>query len=157
MTVSGQALLDLVPSKAPGWLRLSEADFGVVMIELMCYVADRLSYYQDRVANEAFLETASIGFQLNPISALSTMNWEMVLLRRPFVHVDAKEEALSPKGFAEGLKVNWRNNDVATMVTPSSLLILHQQSVFETDEDGYISPILNSIKIYHGSNRKLYS
>src|SRR6266436_4387393 len=53
-----QALLDLIPSKLPEWSDRSEADFGIVLIELFAYMADILSYYQDRIANEAFLSTA---------------------------------------------------------------------------------------------------
>src|SRR5437879_5581409 len=53
-----KALLDLIPSKLPEWTDRSEADFGVVLIELLAYMADILSYYQDRIANEAFLSTA---------------------------------------------------------------------------------------------------
>jgi hypothetical protein len=53
-----QALLELIPSKLPEWSDRSEADFGVVLIELFAYMADILSYYQDRIANEAFLATA---------------------------------------------------------------------------------------------------
>src|SRR5262245_8274392 len=53
-----QALLDLIPSKLPEWSDRSEVDFGIVLIELFAYMADILSYYQDRIANEAFLATA---------------------------------------------------------------------------------------------------
>ncbi|HKQ05859.1 MAG TPA: baseplate J/gp47 family protein [Blastocatellia bacterium] len=53
-----QALIDLIPAKLPEWTDRSEADFGIVLIELFAYMADILSYYQDRVANEAFLNTA---------------------------------------------------------------------------------------------------
>jgi uncharacterized phage protein gp47/JayE len=53
-----QALLDLIPAKLPEWTDRSEADFGVVLIELFAYMGDILSYYQDRIANEAFLTTA---------------------------------------------------------------------------------------------------
>lgn len=53
-----KALLDLIPLKVPEWTDLSEADFGVVLIELFAYMADILAYYQDRIANEAFLPTA---------------------------------------------------------------------------------------------------
>ena len=48
------------------------------------------------------------------------------------------------------------NNDVETTMTPtssSSSSSALSSVVFETDEDGYISPILNSIKIYQGSNQ----
>ena len=53
-----QALIDLIPAKLPEWTDRSEADFGVVLIELFAYMADIISYYQDRLANEAFLTTA---------------------------------------------------------------------------------------------------
>src|SRR6202044_1689092 len=37
----------------------SEADLGVVLMEALCAVADDLSYYQDRGAAEASLDTAT--------------------------------------------------------------------------------------------------
>jgi len=52
------ALVGLIPAKVPEWTDRSEADFGIVLIELFSYMADILSYYQDRIANEAFLNTA---------------------------------------------------------------------------------------------------
>src|SRR5689334_10308826 len=52
------ALVNLIPAKVPEWTDRSEADFGIVLIELFSYMADILSYYQDRIANEAFLHTA---------------------------------------------------------------------------------------------------
>lgn len=53
------ALRKEVPRKLPEWKDFAnEADFGNVMLELFAYVADILSYYQDRVANESFLSTA---------------------------------------------------------------------------------------------------
>ena len=54
-----QALREQAPRKLPEWRDFeNEADFGNVMLELFAYVADILSYYQDRVANESFLSTA---------------------------------------------------------------------------------------------------
>lgn len=54
-----QAMLGQIPVLLPNWTDRSESDFGVVLIELFAYVADILSYYQDRVANEAYLATAT--------------------------------------------------------------------------------------------------
>lgn len=42
----------------PDWDERNPADFGVAMVELMAYVGDYLSYYQDAVATEAYLGTA---------------------------------------------------------------------------------------------------
>jgi hypothetical protein len=35
------------------WVDTSQHDPGVELVELLTYVADRLSYYQDKAANEA--------------------------------------------------------------------------------------------------------
>ena len=78
-----QAMLDQIPLRLPAWKDRSESDFGVVLIELFAYVADILSYYQDRVANEAYLPTAKqrrsvsellrlIGYQIDPGLAATT-------------------------------------------------------------------------------------
>jgi hypothetical protein len=41
-----------------GWKSRSAADLGVTLVESIAYVADHLSYYQDAVAAEAYLDTA---------------------------------------------------------------------------------------------------
>jgi CBS domain-containing protein len=51
-------MLDRMNLLAPGWAERSTADLGVVLVELMAYAADNLSYRQDAVANEAYLHTA---------------------------------------------------------------------------------------------------
>jgi hypothetical protein len=54
-----QALLDFIPTRLPAWTERSEADIGIMLLELFAAGADGLSYLQDRVANEAFLDTAT--------------------------------------------------------------------------------------------------
>ncbi len=41
------------------WNDVQEADVGITLLEMFANVADQLSYYQDRVSNEAFLSKAS--------------------------------------------------------------------------------------------------
>lgn len=53
-----QALLDLIPTLLPNWQERHEADLGITLVELLAYIGDQLSYYQDAIANEAYLETA---------------------------------------------------------------------------------------------------
>ncbi len=58
-----QSLLDSmrrqVPAKLPEWQDFDkEHDFGNVLLQLFAHLADIVSYYQDRVANESFLGTA---------------------------------------------------------------------------------------------------
>ncbi len=78
-----QALLDFIPTRQPTWTEQSEGDIGMMLLELLAAQADWLSYQQDRVANEAFLGTAStrrsvgghlalLGYQLDEGAAAST-------------------------------------------------------------------------------------
>lgn len=75
-----RAMINLIPTKLPNWTDRSEADFGIVLIEIFAHMADILSYYQDRIANESFLATARerrsviqhlrlIGYELEPAAA----------------------------------------------------------------------------------------
>ncbi len=53
-----QLMLDRLSVLVPGWQERSPADVGVVLVELLAYVGDRLSYQQDAVSTEAYLDTA---------------------------------------------------------------------------------------------------
>lgn len=53
-----QMLLDLVTQRNPDWTERSPADIGIALLELFAYEGDQLSYFQDAVANEAYLDTA---------------------------------------------------------------------------------------------------
>jgi hypothetical protein len=53
-----QLMLDRLATLAPDWRERSPADLGIVLVELLAYVGDYLSYQQDAVATEAYLGTA---------------------------------------------------------------------------------------------------
>ncbi|NIY68039.1 baseplate J/gp47 family protein [Streptomyces malaysiensis] len=53
------ALLQYASQILPEWTSRSPADFGVVMVELFSYLGDIISFYQDRIQDEAFLATAT--------------------------------------------------------------------------------------------------
>lgn len=72
-----EAMLELAREKLPTWTDHSPNDLGVVLLELFAYMGDILLYYQDRIANESYLETAVerrsvinllrlIGYELRP-------------------------------------------------------------------------------------------
>jgi uncharacterized phage protein gp47/JayE len=60
-----QALSDFSAQRYPRWLERSEADLGMVLQEILAAMADELSYYQDRIAGESLLGTAT-----QPVSLL---------------------------------------------------------------------------------------
>lgn len=53
------SLLTYASQVMPQWQSRSEGDFGVAMVELMAYMGDILSYYGDRMQDEAYLSTAT--------------------------------------------------------------------------------------------------
>jgi uncharacterized phage protein gp47/JayE len=52
-------LLNRIPAYLPEWTSRSNSDFGIVLLQMFSYVADILGYYEDRIASEAFLQTAT--------------------------------------------------------------------------------------------------
>ncbi|MET0340076.1 MAG: putative baseplate assembly protein [Polyangiales bacterium] len=53
-----QLMLDRLALVAPGWQERHVPGLGITLVELIAYVGDQLSYHQDAVATEAYLDTA---------------------------------------------------------------------------------------------------
>lgn len=53
-----QLMLDRLAQTMPAWTETHVPDIGVMLVQLIAYVGDQLSYYQDAVATEAYLGTA---------------------------------------------------------------------------------------------------
>src|SRR5262249_7536044 len=55
-----QLILDRMALIMPDWKERHVPDIGIMLVELLAYAGDYLSYYQDAVATEADLETARL-------------------------------------------------------------------------------------------------
>ena len=53
-----RALLDRLALTVPDWRERHAPDLGITLVELLAYAGDELSYRQDAVATEAYLDTA---------------------------------------------------------------------------------------------------
>ncbi|HYP19092.1 MAG TPA: putative baseplate assembly protein, partial [Chloroflexia bacterium] len=51
-------MLDRMAVIMPDWRERNPSDIGIAIVEVLAYVADQLSYYQDAVGTEAYLGTA---------------------------------------------------------------------------------------------------
>jgi hypothetical protein len=54
-----QGLSEFSSARYPSWQERAEADLGMVLMEAMSAIADELSYFQDRIANESHIATAT--------------------------------------------------------------------------------------------------
>jgi hypothetical protein len=55
-----QLMLDRMALLLPDWQERNPADAGIALVELLAYVGDQLSYWQDAVATEAYLGTCRL-------------------------------------------------------------------------------------------------
>jgi hypothetical protein len=53
-----QLILDRLALIMPNWQETHAADLGIMLVELLAYTGDYLSYFQDAVATEAYIGTA---------------------------------------------------------------------------------------------------
>ncbi|WP_051831111.1 putative baseplate assembly protein [Streptomyces violens] len=51
-------VLDRLRLTTPDWVERNPADLGMTLVEMLAYTADQISYQQDAVATEAYLDTA---------------------------------------------------------------------------------------------------
>jgi len=68
-------MIALIPTFAPKWTDRNDTDFGIVLINLFAYAVDILNFYQDRIANEMFLPTATQ--RQNVINILRLIDFEL--------------------------------------------------------------------------------
>lgn len=64
------ALVAYAALAMPQWTSQVTGDFGMLLVDMMSYIGDNQSYYQDRAASEAFLGTATLPESVLQLSAL---------------------------------------------------------------------------------------
>ena len=95
-------MLNLLVQKIPEYTDLSSSDFGVVLIELLAHGLDILSYYNDKVANEVFLDTAKE--RENIIMLAKRLGYEIQdstpsRFTQVFEIIPQEEDFIIPRGF----------------------------------------------------------
>lgn len=63
-------LIARIPVYLPEWTSQSTNDFGIVLLSMYAYVVDNLGYYLDRLAGEAFIQTATQPTSVYNIAAM---------------------------------------------------------------------------------------
>ena len=152
-----QALLDRLPSVAPEWVERHEADLGIVLLELLAYAGDQLSYQQDAVANEAYLGSARQRVSVKRHARLVDYVVDEGASARAFVAATVSAPYLLEAG---AQLLTRRELPFEGAVPPLPAVIVphapeHAEqaraeaaAVFETIEDAHLHQSLNEIAIY---------
>lgn len=80
----------------PDWQANNEADLGSVIVEILAYAADYLSYYQDAIATEAYLGTARSRISVKRHARLLDYIMSEGCNARVWVHVDVANSVTLP-------------------------------------------------------------
>jgi hypothetical protein len=96
-------MLDRLSLLTPSWTERSAADAGMALVELLAFAADTLSYRQDVVANEAYLNTARQRVSVRRHARLVDYYLHEGCNARAFVHF-----ALDTEGATHTLPANTR-------------------------------------------------
>jgi hypothetical protein len=81
-----RAMLEFADLRLPEWTDRSQADFGMLMVDLFAYVGDVVLYYQDRIANELLLDHATE--RRNIINLLRLIGYELAAPTAATVDLD---------------------------------------------------------------------
>jgi len=141
-------MLDRLSSIMPDWKERNPADLQVVLVELFAYVGDQLSYYQDAVATEAYLQTARRRISMKRHARLLDYAVHDGCNARTWIHIEIEkggsfEEQLLEKGTA-----------VMTNGTDDKIVIpLLEKEKFINEFDPVIFETLHKIKLRSAHNR----
>jgi hypothetical protein len=145
-------MLDRLSLLAPGWNERSAADVGVMLVELLAYAADNLSYRQDAIANEAYLATAHKRVSVRRHARLVDYALHDGCNARAWVQLQVVADQLLPKG----APLITRSGDLPVQVMPGSKdlrdALAAGAMAFETAHDIQLSPDLNSLSFYTWGN-----
>ncbi|MFO1161121.1 MAG: putative baseplate assembly protein [Reyranellaceae bacterium] len=142
-------MLDRLSLLVPAWTERSPADLGVMLVELLAYAADNLSYRQDSIANEAYLATARQRVSVRRHARLVDYFMHEGCNARAFVHFDVIGQAI---GLAKGTQLLTRSPKLPPVVAPGSLALRDALRggaiVFETAHAATLDQRLNRLSFY---------
>jgi Baseplate J-like protein len=142
-------MLDRLSLLVPGWSERSAADLGVMLVELLAYAADNLSYRQDAIANEAYLATARQRVSVRRHARLVDYLLHEGCNARAFVHIAVQGHGIA---LAQGSGLLTRVPGLATALVPDSpehrAAIESGALVFETARAAVLDEDLNTLAFY---------
>src|SRR6185295_15316855 len=93
-----QIILDRLSLIMPDWRERHVPDIGIALVEVLAYSADYLSYYQDAVATEAYLDTTRQRISIRRHARLVDYRMHEGCNARAWVAVEtSQDESLDPE------------------------------------------------------------
>ncbi|SFT04245.1 putative baseplate assembly protein [Streptomyces sp. ok210] len=153
-------ILDRLALTTPDWVERNAADLGTTLVELLAHTADRISYQQDAVATEAYLDTARRRVSVRRHVRLIDYPMHDGVNARAFVAVETVRELTLGPGTYSFAAVDVRGLGprdrpaIGTVIDDRDLAVLDERGsveVFEpvvTDEPLALRPEHNTIRFW---------
>lgn len=125
------AMLDAARRELPHWSTHEGEDYGIVLIEMWAYLADILAYYQERIANEAFIRTAVLRESIIFLSEFIDYRLDPGVAAKTFIALiaDKGKSGDIPKGFRiQGKKTG---EPVKIFQTDEAMTISSEQNILK--------------------------
>ncbi|MBI2753354.1 MAG: putative baseplate assembly protein [Betaproteobacteria bacterium] len=131
-----QLILDRLAVIMPDWKERHAADIGIALVEALAYTGDYLSYYQDAVATEAYLDTARQRISVRRLVRLVDYFLHEGCNARAWVAIETGADFTLPAGAAFITGLNDALADPRTMLGWDDLQLVPTDSyeVFEPFE-----------------------
>lgn len=144
-------MLDRLSVIMPDWKERNAADLQIALVELMAYMGDHLSYYQDAVATEAYLDKARRRVSLKRHARLLDYNVHDGCNARVWVHFDAEESGPAEnQTIGVGTTLMTNGDDGEYTIHES------EKDNFITVKDPVVFETLHSITLHSSHNRILF-
>ncbi len=142
-------MLERMSLLAPQWTERAAADVGVTLVEMLAYVADELSYRQDAVATEAYLDTARSRISMRRHARLVDYRMHEGCNARAWVqvHVNAADVVL-PAGTTLLSRVPGIDPRIEPSSTDHKAALAASPVVLETVDEAVLDSDLNELRFW---------
>ena len=144
-------MLDRLAVLVPNWRERSPAELGITLVELLAYVADQLSYWQDAIATEAYIGTARRRVSVRRHARLVDYRMHEGCNARTWVHFDVDADAVTlQRGTAVLTEVPSTGTSIVPTLTGDipERVLLALPTVFITAKDRTCFLSHNRMKFY---------
>ena len=135
-------MLDRLSAITPQWRERNPADAHIALVEMLAYVGDHLSYYQDAVATEAYLGTARKRVSIRRHARLLDYFMHDGANARTWLFLEAGANFAVPKQTAFATK-----GEISSVAAAGDPAV-----VFETMHDAALVPARNKIAFHTWSD-----
>lgn len=145
-----QLILDRLALIMPGWQERHVPDIGIALVELLAYAGDYLSYYQDAVATEAYLDTARLRISVRRHARLVDYQLHEGCNARTWVTVETQGDPLEIE--PGDLQFLTAIDDAPSFITGTKLTIADREKLKEGSYEVFEPMTGKTITLYESHN-----